>query len=110
MAFPDVESVSGPEDTALSVAVAERFFNEPTAIGVATKAVFADSLTGGTVVGNPNIGPGPIMLSDPEDIPDALATYVESVAGSITRLFVFGGTAALSPAVEDELNQILGLE
>ena len=110
-AFPDEDdAITGADRYELSVNVAERFFPAPFAIGVATGANFADALVGGSLVGRPSVGPGPMLLTDADDLPDTVGGFVGANTDTISRLFIFGGSAAITPPVEDELNTILGIE
>lgn len=110
-AFPDEDdAILGNDRYELSVNVAEAFFASPTAIGVATGADFADALVGGSLVGRPSAGPGPMLLSAADALPQPVGGYVTANADGISRLFIFGGPAAITPPVEDELNAILGIE
>ncbi|MGI9017620.1 MAG: cell wall-binding repeat-containing protein [Euzebya sp.] len=106
-ALPAVEHVVGPTPAALSVRVAERFFTDPVAVGVATDADFADALTGSSVIGSPRVGPGPMLFTDPASLTAVTRTYLESIRRSLQRSFVFGGTDALSAAVHEEIRQAL---
>lgn len=83
-----------------SVAVAERFFDAPSVLGVATDAAFPDPLTGSTHIAT--LG-GPLLLSDPDGLPDAVASYFAAVAADLTGVTVYGGPAALSEDVVDAI-------
>ena len=100
-ALPDVPTIASSDPAAQSVAVAEAFFPSPTAVGIATTAAFADALAGAATVANPSVGPGPVLLSAPDALPSAVADHISSVAGSVERALLFGGTAALEEAVYD---------
>ena len=108
-AFPAAESVAGPSRFETSVAVAQRFFDAVTIVGVARADDFADGLTGGALVGRPILGPGPILLTATDTLPDAITAYLQSQAGNVTRALIFGGTAAVSSNVEQQVGAALGL-
>lgn len=95
------DAVTAASPVALSLAVADRFFNqEAPAVGIATTADFADALTGGAHIARRN---GPLLLSDTK-LPDALVTWVRGA--NVTRsVFVYGGEARLT---DDELARIAG--
>lgn len=99
------EAVVGADPAALSVAVAERFFSGPTAIGVATDADFPDGLIGGAIV---NLAAnGPMLLTPPDALAGPIADYLTTNLATVSRAFIFGGPAALAPQVEDDLDAIL---
>lgn len=100
-ALPDAPTIASSDPAAQSVAVAEAFFPSPTAVGIATTADFADALAGAATVANPSVGPGPVLLSAPDALPEAVAEYLTSVTGSVERALLFGGTAALEEVVLD---------
>lgn len=95
-------SLAGATRFETAIAVAEAFFPEPTIVGVATGLVFADALSGGALVGNPVNGPGPMLLTDPGDLPDTVADYL-AATDSIESALIFGGVAAIEQGVEDEI-------
>ncbi|WP_370327798.1 cell wall-binding repeat-containing protein [Euzebya sp.] len=102
------EIVTGDTPAALSVAVAERFFTDPAAVGIATDAVFVDALTGSSIVGNPSVGPGPMLFTDPEELSPEVEAYLVATAEAIDRSIIFGGIEAVSTAVEDAIIAALG--
>jgi hypothetical protein len=107
-AFPGVEGVGGADRFEMSIAVAERFFDAPQIIGLATGADFADALTGGAVIGRSDVGPGPMLLVDGQALPPVTADYVGANAGSIVAAVIFGGEVAISLDVEEEVATLLG--
>lgn len=99
------EAIVADGPAGLSVAVAERFFSAPTAIGVATDADFPDGLIGGAIV---NLAAnGPMLLTPPDALAGPIADYLAANLATVSRAFVFGGPAALAPQVEDDLDAIL---
>ena len=106
-AFSEAPAILGDTPSDLAVSVATTYFANPAAMGVATDAVFADGLTGGAIVNRPGIGPGPILLTPTDTLPDVLATYLEANRDTIGRLLIFGGPAAVSAEVEEQINAIL---
>ena len=107
-AYPAAEEVSGPSVFDTSVAVAERFFTDPPAVGIARGDDFPDGLTGGALVGRQLVGPGPILLTSTDALPVVVETYLNDNASVIDRALIFGGTAAVSQGVEDAIASILG--
>ncbi len=108
-AFPDAESVTGPSRFETALAVADRFFTDPTVVGIATADQFADALSGGAVVGRPDIGPGPMLLTATGSLPASVADWLADRAGTITTVVIFGGESAVSAEVEAALAAALGL-
>lgn len=103
-AFPDAPALVGATRFETAVEVAREFFDDPTVVGIATGLDFADALTGGAIVGRVDgPGPGPILLTDPADLPAAVEAYLSANAGSIDTALVFGGTAAISESVVAEV-------
>ena len=94
-------------DTA--VAVAERFFPDPTLVGLATAEAFADALIGGAITGRSDTGPGPVLLTDPDQLPQPIEDYLQSVAASVDTAVIFGGTDAISSQTQIQAEQALGL-
>ncbi len=101
-AFPEVEGIFGATRFETAVMVAERFLEAPRIVGLATGLNFADALTGGTLIGRLEIGPGAMLLTDPADLPDAVAAYLIAHRDTIRAVLIFGGTGAVSVAVEQE--------
>jgi uncharacterized repeat protein (TIGR01451 family) len=106
-AFPDVPGFGSDDRYETSVAVAERFFTMPRIVGIATGAEFADALTGGAVIGRGDIGPGPMLLVDGEALTPATITYLSSNADTLVAAVIFGGEAAISPAVEAAVAELI---
>src|SRR5690606_21205513 len=103
------ESVTGPSRFETALAVADRFFTDPTVVGIATADQFADALSGGAVVGRPDIGPGPMLLTATGSLPASVADWLADRAGTITTVVIFGGESAVSAEVEAAMAAALGL-
>lgn len=109
LAYPAAELISGDNRFLTALAVADRFFPSPSVIGVVRADEFPDGLSGGAVVGRPEIGPGPIVLVSTEALPEAVRTWLAGNAGTIDTAITFGGTAAVSDAVQTDIATALGL-
>jgi hypothetical protein len=83
LAYPAAEQVSGANRFLTALAVADRFFSSPTVIGVARADDFPDGLSGGAVVGRPEIGPGPVVLVSTDALPEPVRTWLVDNAGTI---------------------------
>jgi len=103
-AVPGAEPIVGNDRYDTNVRLARRFFPAPAVVGVATGGAFPDALAGGARVGRDS---GPVLLSDPAALPDAVAAYLDEVSGTVERGVLFGGTSALSDAVEVEVAQLV---
>ncbi|HLS00801.1 MAG TPA: cell wall-binding repeat-containing protein, partial [Beutenbergiaceae bacterium] len=100
-AYPDAEAVMGATRDETAVAVAEAFFDEPVAFGVARRDDYPDALSGGAHIAAYE---GPLLLTYTEDVPAETAQWLTNTdaAGG----FVYGGTAAVSEDTFDELEDL----
>src|ERR1019366_2545491 len=71
-ASPTAVPVVGDDRYATSVAVARKFFNAPTIVGLASGITFPDALAGGVEMGA--LG-GPMLLVEPTTMPTVVDTY-----------------------------------
>jgi hypothetical protein len=95
-ADPSATPLVGADRDATSVLVAEHFFTNPTAVGVATDSGFADALSGGADVARAG---GPILLVPTfPPLQASTSIYLGSVGGTVTALFVYGGDNAVDPS------------
>jgi hypothetical protein len=97
-AYPAVAGVSGPTREETAVAVAERFFDSPSVVGIARRDDFPDALSGGTHIAR--LG-GPILLAPTAALHPASSAYL--CATPVETAFAYGGTSALSSATFDAL-------
>ena len=97
-AHPEATPVAGAGREATAVAVARRFFDAPTAVGLASSATFPDALSGG-----PHIAArgGPVLLTGPDALPVEVSGYLCDVAATAEDVIVYGGTGVVSAAVLD---------
>jgi len=103
-AVPDAEPIVGADRYDTNIRLARRFFPAPPLVGVATGVAFPDALAGGARTAQSG---GPVLLSAPADLPDAVAAYLREVSDGLDQALLFGGEQALSPAVETELDEVL---
>lgn len=73
-------------------------------IGVATGVAFPRRAGRWRRVGRDS---GPVLLSEPAALPDAIAVYLDDVSPGVSSALLFGGDAALSDAVEAEVKELL---
>ncbi|HWB72313.1 MAG TPA: cell wall-binding repeat-containing protein [Egibacteraceae bacterium] len=100
-----VERLSGGDRFATSARMAERLFDDATAVVVATGANFPDALAGAAHAGRLD---APILLVG-DTLPEAVRVYLEQRIGQITVVYVLGGEAVVPAAVLAEIEQLLGL-
>jgi putative cell wall-binding protein len=100
-AYPDAEGIVGNDRYDTNAKLAREFFDAPTLAGLARGSDFADALSGGAAVGGQG---GPLLLSLSDRLPDVTREYLEDNAESIDRAYVFGGTAAISDDVLEEVD------
>jgi putative cell wall-binding protein len=90
----------GADRYATGVLVAQTFFSKPTGAGVATGVSFPDALTAGPYLVTLN---WPMLLTDPSNLPASVSTYLTSIKPSVVAVNVFGGVAAVSANVFNQL-------
>jgi len=95
-ADPSATPLVGADRYATSALVATRLFSSPAVAGLATGLAFPDALAAGPRLAR--LG-GPLLLTDPATLAPPAAGYLTS-QGSLSRLEVYGGPAALSDGVE----------
>ena len=103
-ADPSATRITGPNAYDTAKLLAERYFPTPKAAAVANSAVFADALAGGAHIGRMR---GPLLLSEPSRLSTPVAGYLNANKASIDNAVLYGGTAALSAAVEDSVRSNL---
>ena len=104
-AHPEATPIVGAtrEDTAL--AVARRWFPEPLLVGIARSGDFPDALAGGVHIA---WAEGPMLLTPSTQLHPGLASYLREHATTIDTAFAYGGSAALSPDVLDDIVRLIG--
>ena len=103
----DIERITGEGPHAMSAAVARRI-GRPASLGpllgrtviVASSRVFADALAAGPLAA---AGPHPILLVGPDGLHADVAAYL---ADHADHVIVMGGTAAVTEAVEEQIQAI----
>jgi putative cell wall-binding protein len=105
-ADPSATPLSGADRFATATAVASAIFTSPNNIGVASGVTFPDALSGGAF--EAHFG-GPIVLAAPTTLPASSSSYITGAKGTIVTSTIFGGTAALSDAVQTAVSAALGL-
>ena len=103
-AAPTAESITGSSPSQLSRLVAEELAQPNGIVAVATEAGFADALAGGAHVGS--LG-GPLLLTNGGALSPDVRTVIENSSSGLREVVVYGGTAAVSDAVVQEIRQAL---
>lgn len=93
--------ITGKDGADLSLKVAMTFFKDPTAVGFATTADFADPLVGGNHIAHHQ---GPLLLVD-KTADEAVIEWAKGTK-TIHDVFIYGGDARISKAEADRLNTI----
>ncbi|WP_370326605.1 cell wall-binding repeat-containing protein [Euzebya sp.] len=101
-ALPEADSVAGADAVNTSVLVAETYFPDATAVGLARVDEFADALTGGALIGQV---PGPVLFVETDSLPMVVEEYLTDQ--DITSVAIFGGTTAVSQEVEDAIEDAI---
>jgi dienelactone hydrolase len=100
-AAPAAQKVAGADRYATAVAVATTFFEEPTTIGVATGASFADALGAGAHAARTS---SPLVLVGSGPLPPSVRRYLDANAASIAAQVVYGGVGVISETVRAQLH------
>ena len=101
-ADPSAHAVQGSDRYATSAAVAQTFFVTPAFAGLATGLNYPDALSGGVYSA---LSGGPLLLTDPNQLPTAISQWLSSVAPWVAGGTVIGGTSAVSEAVRTAAGQ-----
>lgn len=94
--YSEATPVVGIDRFETATKVAEEFFDDPNAAGLARFDVFADALTGGPHIASQG---GPMLLTPSDVLHPATSSYLCSEAASLQQVYGYGGTVALQPGV-----------
>jgi YVTN family beta-propeller protein len=89
---------------ATSAAVAEQFFAAATHAGIASGVTFPDALAAGAYMSATG---GPLLLTQPTGLSASMASYLAATDTTFTTVDIFGGSAALSAAVQTAATAVL---
>jgi putative cell wall-binding protein len=106
IADPPATALVGTDRYGTAAAVATKFFTAPTTVGIASGVAFADALAGGALLAHKD---GPLLLSDPNVLATPTSAYLTTNKATVTSSFIFGGSTAISSAVQTEAAVGLGL-
>ncbi|MFO0704797.1 MAG: cell wall-binding repeat-containing protein [Candidatus Andersenbacteria bacterium] len=94
----NVKRIAGEDRYETSQKVAEKFYPRADNVALATGTNFADGLAGANLAADTT---APIVLVQPENLPQPIWDYLEQHASTIVDGFIYGGTAAVSRAVQN---------
>lgn len=96
-ADPAAIPVVGADRYATAAMVANRYFPNPAAAGVASGLNFPDALAGGAELGALS---GPMLLTDPNTLSPSAEAYLKGHTSGLRAILVYGGAAAIANPVE----------
>ncbi len=102
LAQTNIVRIGGADRYATSLAVAQYFNLNGQSVCVATGNNFSDALAGSVYAAEHN---APIILAD-WSLPDQVVNYMKS--RNLTGATIFGGEAAVSKGIEQQLGQLIG--
>ena len=94
-ADPSATPVVGADRYATAAAVADKFFTDPTTVGIATGLNYPDALAGGAMLAREG---APLLLATASALPTSSSAYLNSQKTSVTGVQLFGGSSVLSDA------------
>ena len=103
-AAPSAIALDGADRYETATLVASHFFTAPAVAGLATGTTFADALAGSAVVGARG---GPMLFTDPVSLSAPTSQYLGDHRDDLSEVLLFGGTGAISPAVEQQVVNVL---
>lgn len=103
-ADPVASAVVGGDRYDTSAKVAQRFFANPGAVGIASGTSFPDGLSGGALLGREG---WPLLLTDPDGLPVVVHAYLSTNSASIRAALIFGGTASVSVQISQQIQAAL---
>ena len=103
-AYPGRRAVGGQDPVDTAVAVANEWFPTASVVGVARVDVFADALAGGAHIAQRG---GPVLLSTSSSLSTPTGDHLRGVADIVEDAVLYGGTAALSTTVADQVRDAI---
>jgi YVTN family beta-propeller protein len=103
-ADPTAIPIFGADRFATGVAVAQQFFAAATRAGIASGGAFPDALAAGAYMAAAG---GPLLLTQPTGLPGSVASYLGGIDTTIVSADIFGGSAAVSAAVQTAARAVL---
>ena len=101
----DATKIVGANRYDTAAAAARTFFTGPTTVAVASGLNFTNVLSGGASLAKVN---GPLLLTDPAQLPAPTSTYLASTKASLMTVNVIGGASALPDSILTAIRNVLG--
>jgi len=79
-------------------------FTSPGAVFITRGDHYVDGLVGGALASRMN--PAPILLVEPNKLPPATRSYIFDTKPQISRLYILGGSAAISPSISEQFENL----
>ena len=102
-AYPDAGALFGPTRDETAVEVAAEFFDVADTFGIAVRDGYPDALAGGAHVAA--FG-GPLLLTYTDEVPEETLGWIHDRTDALKFAYVYGGTAAVSDDVVDEIEAL----
>ncbi len=105
-AFPVANShrIAGANRYETAVKIAQTFFTNPEYVALASGTNFPDALSISPLMG---FADGPVLLTDPNTLPQVVADYLAANKASIGVVFIPGGAPSVSTKVEGQVVDVL---
>lgn len=104
IAAPGAERITAPSVAALAVKVIDRLLPDVHIVGIASEGTYADALAG--VPQLAALGGG-LLLTDPATLSGPIADELGQRSTDLREVLLYGGTGAISAAVEDQVTAAL---
>ncbi|MFH0830946.1 MAG: cell wall-binding repeat-containing protein [Parcubacteria group bacterium] len=105
-AYGTIDRTAGKNRYETAVLLAEAYYPNAASVSFATGTTFPDSLAAGPLVGGAQVG-APLLLVQPDQVPQEVAAYLSDYGPQVSGGLLFGGTSAVSAAVESTLESSL---
>jgi putative cell wall-binding protein len=91
-AYPSAVPIVGADRYETAMLTAERFFDVPTAVGIASGLKEYDALAGAVHIG----GLGPLLLTSERYVPDSTDAYLRDNGATVESAYIYGGEEAIA--------------
>ncbi|HEY5051416.1 MAG TPA: cell wall-binding repeat-containing protein, partial [Acidothermaceae bacterium] len=106
-ADPKATPIFAGDRFATGIAVAQQFFPTATHAGIASGGAFPDAMAAGAYMAATG---GPLLLTQPTGLTASVASYLGSTDTAVTSADIFGGSTAVSPAVQTAASAALATQ
>jgi|GEM_PF-3980815 len=105
-AYGSIDRTAGKNRYETAVQIAKTFYPNADTVSFATGTNFPDSLVAGPLVGSQQFL-APLLLVRPDEVPQEVADYLAEFGAQLMGGVLFGGTTAITAAVEATLESLL---